>query len=591
MRALTSENTAPKVIGQADSLLRFCIDPSESDSSDFAEWSARMKEIIAATADATWTVLVLPQISCSKEIETIVQKFSETGIRLHAVLGRAAIAEKVAAQAALSQPMTTWFLDAMPDALLLRKLDGTTSAQNYEFAFHNWIVRRHGQIRNVFKELARVELREIGGTPYEIERWMMANEEAIWRSDAPVEWCIGAKRAAKVHPKNIRDKLVPLSDEFVQRISEFCMPTIQQGDKLLIDEALVQRMPTLDLLAKAMPHVTIEALRTQKCAIIASWTNSQQSVLPHMVLWADRRLDGVERCAWKSPQAETIKEDQTASSYIERVSRLERMNRYLIGATAVMICLTAVSLFWRPSSHKSSSIANNSGGSFATLESRIQKLEDTVANMSEQIASLRKNSTTSGETVTRLESSLEAQRRATESQLTNLQQRILAATDSRTSFDSLTTKELKVLDSTGNLRVLMGTDADGGKITVLNSQGTVALVFDVNSGAGTVVVNDKRGNTAVFAGMNDGGRGLLKIMNESGKGTVAMASDINGDGVILMMDKLERNLVKIESLSGDGFIEVLDKQGNSAVQVDGQNRRIWSANYSGASQGTVWPGK
>jgi hypothetical protein len=250
----------------------------------------------------------------------------------------------------------------------------------------------------------------------------------------------------------------------------------------------------------------------------------------------------------------------------------------------------------------------------------------------------------------------------------------------RTSFDTLTTRELIIADATGNPRMVLNTDSAGGWIKVLNTRGSVALQLEVADSGGLITVRDDQARPRIEAGISKSGNGVMRMMNATGKNLVTIATDGDGDGWISIADKegneglslgigdgglfTLRNksgqsvaqmgassdgvgvmktsgangkdlviltadgnsdgvlsvsdkqgrevfsakvneggsglvsirdssgkaLVTISSVDADkGMIQIGDGRGNTLLQIDGQKRRIWSAEYPGSSSGKVWP--
>jgi len=331
LRAISSGETEPKVIGNAG---------------EFAGINetlfARVKESIEPSGQEKWIVLVLADISDAKQARAVGETWSQAGIKLSAILGRAAIAERVARLAPLPGGTQAWLLDVLTDSLVLWKLDGTSSPQTVEFAFQDWMARQHGRVRAAFRESARCDIREMGGTEDEIESWLQANWQRIWEADKPVEWVVSDKARPRIDAKVVRAKLEPLSEENARAIAESCAPLIKHGSTLFVETTLTNRMNGSALLAKMLPGINLEVLPSaKKFSVLESWVTGVAEPAPETVLWANLRLDATERLEAPKVEAKT-------SRQANDVSTLKRKNKQMAVAVAslslVVVAMLATTL-------------------------------------------------------------------------------------------------------------------------------------------------------------------------------------------------------------------------------------------------------
>ncbi len=172
-------------------------------------------------------------------------------------------------------------------------------------------------------------------------------------------------------------------------------------------------------------------------------------------------------------------------------------------------------------------------------------------------------------------------------------------------FESISTHELLVTDSTGKGRLRLTSDSDGGVFKLLNSQGVevarievsdqgngivgimneagtnIAAIGSAGNGNGSMSISDFRGNSLAFIGANTSGNGLIKTMDAAGIDQVVLSSDGSGNGFLNITDTHGKSLAFVgANTSGRGLIKTIDSSGNNQV--------VLSSDESGSGEFSIY---
>jgi hypothetical protein len=187
--------------------------------------------------------------------------------------------------------------------------------------------------------------------------------------------------------------------------------------------------------------------------------------------------------------------------------------------------------------------------------------------------------------------------------------------DNRKSFDSITVRQLNIVDASGTPRIILSTDSDGAIVKMLNKKGNVALLLAMESdGQGRFELLDKDKNPLVQIGVDRLSNGEVKTGNAAGNALTSLTSDSTGAGLVTVSDYRGTNLVQVgagnngfgavlvgnssgyplvaissSSSATAGIIDLANSAGYISLQIDGEHRRIWRANFPGDSNGLAWP--
>jgi tetratricopeptide (TPR) repeat protein len=159
-------------------------------------------------------------------------------------------------------------------------------------------------------------------------------------------------------------------------------------------------------------------------------------------------------------------------------------------------------------------------------------------------------------------------------------------------FESISTHELLVTDSTGKGRLRLTSDSDGGVFKLLNSQGVevarievsdqgngivgimneagtnIAAIGSAGNGNGSMSISDFRGNSLAFIGANTSGNGLIKTMDAAGIDQVVLSSDGSGNGFLNITDTHGKSLAFVgANTSGNGLIKTMNAAGIDQVAL------------------------
>lgn len=645
VRGIVSGAAESKFVGWSKSLMPAPAPANGGQADPFDELARGMNTFVSDQGGGSRVVVVLPEIGGEQQARSVAENLRARGVLVEAVIGRAAIANEIAKGTSPSVHSETWLLDAAADSLLIWKLREPTDPQRIEFSYSDLASRQRGIVRGAFRDFAKKDLQELGGTSGELERWLDANWQTIWSGAGAVAWTAGGEAGAEIEARQLLDRLRPQCEQRVKAVADACASLDHEGVQLFVSDALTRRCGVIESLKSDLPKAKVEVLSsTRVLACVQAWQGRERAAGPDCTIWATTRFEEAGKITWVSP----TKDDG-------RLVRLERANKHLAIAAAVLFVLVLISLFWRPEV-RTSVASGLTKGDDSELQARIKKLEQDLVDL----RAVKQSTVALDAQVRALETNVNNQARAVSSVDSRLNEQVKLLSDrlkeaSGRSADSkpttLKATQLIIVDADGRERTMIGagilrcftesgkkfldlddaglwmTDEEGNEtINLLNRTGLISLTrpdkkfrsllspVELTLGG---LERDKFKMRCNFGIDSDEDGGYLQIVNSSeqklvgiygkkvpdvqlfaanGKLVLRATEDSDGGALTLSNPKTGKNMFTLwgSGNSGHPLLQIYDSKGNSVLElgtttIKGSSHGYMAGFESGRSRGPRWP--
>jgi hypothetical protein len=553
-------NGQQRVLGRCETLLK----PANSAAAapPVAEVFARLCAEHCPTQDPL--VLVVPR-PLAPELAAALRA-ALAGRRL-LLAHRADLARATAPPSDAAGP-ARWFVDADEAGLLFHRLDQPQQDPiRVAVDLRDAARQQRNAILAAFRD--QVDLALIGATDEVLGRWIentVRANEAVWEGRPDPH---GRRHSYRLAPEVFA---AALRHEKTQALLLAATPSApaRQEDDLLVADWLDRRFALAEMLGRpGGPRVSRFA--------------------------ADKEFESAQTWVSRQPLAAPAPPHpmQSEGSTIEPI----RPRRRLAAVAALLVVALAglaagLAMPWRLVSRNVPGLAGSAASEeIQELRAQLVEVRNVLTNLTQRLTAAQQTASTTSNALAQLKASVENDRRTNASNLSSVEQRLKSSLETEMQaaltrltkleqqagtrpdlprvFDTLSAKEIKVVDAAGEPRAILGTDSDGGLVRILDSQKRTVVILSATKSGGQVSINDNQSRGAVLAAVLPNGNPVISVQNTLRKTPVVTlgCTDYDGDGYLTVSDRLGQSVVFAGVATSNGVVFLNNAAGKTLAII------------------------